>query len=158
MSRVLVCVDLSEVTDAVVEQGALIAGALGAEVRLLHVGPPDPDFVGYDAGPGTVRDDVARTLREEHRALDRLVARFQAAKVVANPLMVLGSTVSTILEQAKNFGADLLVLGSHGHGALFNLVAGSVTQGVLHAATVPVLVVPSPRASRKAAEPLDKRA
>lgn len=147
MSRVLVCVDLSEVTDAVVEQGALIAGALGAEVRLLHVGAPDPDFVGYRAGPDSVRDEVARTLREEHRALDRLVARFQAAKVVAKHLMVQGATVSTILEQAESFGADLLVLGSHGHGALFTLVAGSVTQGVLRAATVPVLVVPSPRKS-----------
>jgi nucleotide-binding universal stress UspA family protein len=147
MSRVLVCVDLSEVTDAVVEQGVMIAGALGAEVRLLHVGAPDPDFVGYAAGPDTVRDDVARTLREEHRALDRLVARFQAASVVAKHLMVQGPTVSTILEQAERFGANLIVLGSHGHGALFTLVAGSVTQGVLHAATVPVLVVPSRRTS-----------
>jgi nucleotide-binding universal stress UspA family protein len=157
MSRVLVCVDLSNVTDAVVEQGALIAGALGAEVRLLHVGAPDPDFVGYGVGPDTVRDGVARTLREEHRALDRLVARFQAANVVVKPLMIQGPTVATILEQAESFGCDLLVLGSHGHGALFSVLAGSVTQGVLHAATVPVLVVPSRRASSEAADTLEKR-
>ena len=133
-------------TDAVVEQGVLLSSALGAEVRLLHVGAPDPDFVGYGVGPGTVRDDAAHALRAEHRALEHLVARFEAAKVVAKPLLVRGPTISTILEQAGRFGADLVVLGSHGHGALFNLVAGSVTQGVLHAATVPVLVVPSRRA------------
>jgi len=140
--HVLVCVDFSTLTDPVVEQAIVIARGLGAEVRLLHVGAPDPDFVGYGAGPATVRDDVARALRHEHRSLDRLIARFDAEKVVAKPLMVQGPTVATILDQADHFAADLLILGSHGHGALFHLLAGSVTQGVLHGAHRPVLVVP----------------
>jgi len=145
--HVLVCVDLSAVTDAVIEQAIVIARALGAEVRLLHVAAPDPDFVGYRAGPATARDAVATTLRHQHRGLDRLVARFEAEKVMVKPLMMQGPTVSTILDQAEHFGADLLILGSHGHGALFHLLAGSVTQGVLHAAHRPVLVVPSRPAS-----------
>jgi nucleotide-binding universal stress UspA family protein len=139
-------VDFSDTTDAVAEQGIVLARALGAEVRLLHVAEPDPDFVGYGVGPDTVRDDVAQTLREEHRALELLAERFKGAGVVALPLMVRGPTVSTILEQSERFGADLLVLGSHGRGALLSLVAGSVAQGVLHATRVPVLIVPSPRA------------
>lgn len=144
MARVLACVDFSDTTDAVVEQCLTLARALGAEVRLLHVGAPDPDFVGYGAGPHSVRDDVAHRLRDEHRDLERLAARFEAAKVTASPLMLRGPTVATILEQAAHFGATLIVIGSHGHGALFNLLAGSVTQGVLHGTHVPVLVVPSP--------------
>jgi nucleotide-binding universal stress UspA family protein len=139
-------VDFSDTTDAVAEQGIVLARALGAEARLLHVGEPDPDFVGYGVGPDTVRDDVAQTLRDEHRALELLAERFKGAGVVALPLMVRGPTVSTILEQSERFGADLLVLGSHGRGALLSLVAGSVAQGVLHATRVPVLIVPSPRA------------
>jgi nucleotide-binding universal stress UspA family protein len=139
-------VDFSDTTDAVAEQGIVLTRALGAEVRLLHVAEPDPDFVGYGVGPDTVRDDVAQTLREEHRALELLAERFKGAGVVALPLMVRGPTVSTILEQSERFGADLLVLGSHGRGALLSLVAGSVAQGVLHATRVPVLIVPSPRA------------
>jgi nucleotide-binding universal stress UspA family protein len=146
VSRVLVCIDFSDTTEAVAEQGIVLARALGAEVRLLHVGEPDPDFVGYGVGPDTVRDDVAHTLREEHQALERLAERFKAAGVAGLPLMVRGPTVSTILEQAERFGADLLVLGSHGRSALMSLVAGSVAQGVLRAARVPVLIVPSPRA------------
>jgi nucleotide-binding universal stress UspA family protein len=145
VSRVLVCVDFSDTTDAVAEQGIRLARALASEVRLLHVGAPDPDFVGYGAGPDTVRDDVAHTLREEHQALEHLAKRFEAAGVVTSPLMVRGPTVSTILEQSERFGADLLVLGSHGRGALLSLMAGSVAQGVLHATRVPVLIVPTPR-------------
>jgi nucleotide-binding universal stress UspA family protein len=145
VSRVLVCVDFSDTTDAVAEQGIKLASAFGAEVRLLHVAAPDPDFVGYAAGPDTVRDDVAHTLREEHQALELLAKRFEAAGIATLPLMVRGPTVSTILEQSDRFDADLLVVGSHGRSALMSLVAGSVAQGVLRSARVPVLIVPSPR-------------
>jgi len=141
--RLLVCVDFSPVTAGVVEQASLLARALGAEVRLLHVGAPDPDFVGYQAGPATVRDGVARALRDEHRALEDLAERLRAAGVDVKPLMVQGPTRDAIVEQARTFRADMIVLGSHGHGALFNLLVGSVAEGVLHAARVPVLVVPS---------------
>ena len=46
-------------------------------------------------------------------------------------------------EMAEAVGADLIVMGSHGHGALFEFLVGSATSGVLRAARVPVVVVPS---------------
>jgi nucleotide-binding universal stress UspA family protein len=143
MKRVLLCVDFSEVTDAVVEQGKIIARLAGAEVRVLHVAAPNPDFVGFEAGPDAVRRQVAKSLRDEHRSLEDLVERLRRANVAAAHLMVHGATVEAILEQADRFEADLIVLGSHGHSALFDLLAGSVTQGVLRKSPVPVLVVPA---------------
>ncbi len=143
MKHILVCVDFSDATDAVAEQGIVMARAQGAEVRLLHVAAPEPDFVGYEAGPPTVRDDVAKGLRDEHRSLAAVAERFSAAGVVVKPLMVQGPTVQTILDHARRFDAGLVVVGSHGHGALFQLLAGSVTEGVLRRSRAPVLVVPS---------------
>ena len=145
MQRILTCVDFSEVTEPVVEQTKIIARSQDATVRLLHVGAPNPDFVGFEAGPDVVRDQVAHALRDEHRQLEELVATLQRESVRATHLMAQGPTVQTILEQARRFQADLIVLGSHGHGALVHLLAGSVTQGVLHGSRVPVLVVPSRR-------------
>jgi nucleotide-binding universal stress UspA family protein len=47
-----------------------------------------------------------------------------------------------ILEQVHTFGADLLVLGSHGHGGFNRLLLGSVTEKVLRRSAIPILVVP----------------
>jgi nucleotide-binding universal stress UspA family protein len=141
--RLLVCVDFSEVTDAVVAQAQSLATLTDATVRVLHVAAPDPDFVGFEAGPDTVRHQVALSLREEHAKLERIAERLRSEGIAATPMMVQGSTVATILAQARRFEADLIVLGSHGHGALFHLIAGSVTEGVLREGGFSVLVVPA---------------
>lgn len=145
IERILVCVDFSEVSDAVVEHAKAVAALAGAEARVLHVAAPNPDFVGFEAGPDTVRNQVAQALRDEHRALEVIAKSFSEANVRAAPLMVQGPTAATILEQIHRFRADLVVLGSHGHGALHHLLAGSVAEEVLRKCPVPVLVVPSRR-------------
>jgi nucleotide-binding universal stress UspA family protein len=144
--RILVAVDFSETTDAVVERASVLARLSDAELRLLHVAAPNPDFVGFEAGPDTVRNHVAEELREEHRALEALAEFLVRSSVRAHPLMVRGPTARTIVEQARRFGADLIVVGSRSHGALRRLLQGSVAEGVLHESAVPVLVVPFPRA------------
>ena len=149
IERILVCVDFSEVTDAVVDQAKAIAALAGAEARVLHVAAPNPDFVGFEAGPKTVRNQVAHTLRDEHRTLEGIARRLAEANVRAAPLMVQGPTAATILEQIHRFRADLVVLGSHGHSALYHVLAGGVAEEVLRKSPVPVLVVPSrPKSSK----------
>lgn len=150
--RILVAVDFSEMTDAVVERASAVAELCGAELRLLHVAAPNPDFVGFEAGPDTVRKHVAEELREEHRALEALAEFVSRSNVRAHPLMVRGPTAKTIVEQARRFGADLVVVGSRTHGALHRLLMGSVAEGVLHESPVPVLVVPARQRESASAE------
>jgi nucleotide-binding universal stress UspA family protein len=145
IDRILVCVDFSEVTDAVVEHAKAIAALAGAEARVLHEAAPNPDFVGFEAGPDSVRRQVAQTLREEHKNLEVIAQRLAEANVRATSIMVQGPTSETILEHTRRFRADLVVLGSHGHGALYHLLAGSVAEEVLRKSSVPVLIVPSAR-------------
>jgi nucleotide-binding universal stress UspA family protein len=47
------------------------------------------------------------------------------------------------LEHVKTGGVDLVVLGSHGHGALAALLLGSVAEGMVRKASVPTLIVPA---------------
>ncbi len=144
MSTLLVPVDFSDVTDRVVEVAARLAAALGSRVRLLHVADPDLDgFFGYEAGPQVVRDQVAAELREEHRALHRFADRLGTQGLEAEALFVQGTTVETILEQADKIDAELIVLGSHGHGALRRALLGSVSEGVMQRGSRPVLIVPA---------------
>lgn len=145
MDTILVPVDFSAVSASAVDLAAALANGLGAKLWLLHVAAPEPDFVGYSAGPDEVRDAIASALREEHRELESLARRAQATGVEVEPLMIQGPTVEAIVDKANDLGADVIVLGSHGRGALMRALLGSVSEGVLRSAGRPVLIVPSPR-------------
>lgn len=55
-----------------------------------------------------------------------------------------GTVVEEVLQAATDISADLIVMGSHGHGSVYNLLVGSVTEGILKAGRLPVLLVPAP--------------
>jgi nucleotide-binding universal stress UspA family protein len=54
-----------------------------------------------------------------------------------------GHAARTIAEVAKEFDADLIVVGTHGYGRIAGLLVGSVTQGLLHEGVCPVLAIPT---------------
>jgi nucleotide-binding universal stress UspA family protein len=56
-----------------------------------------------------------------------------------------GAIADEILNQADTLDADLIVMGAHVHGAMYHLLVGSVTEGVLKRTSRPVLLVPSSR-------------
>jgi nucleotide-binding universal stress UspA family protein len=141
--KVLVAVDLSPASDKVVAAAGRVATQTGAEVYVLHVAEPEPDFVGYEAGPEVVRGQVAREYREEHRGVQKLADGLRADGIEATALLVRGPTVVTTLAQAEKLGAELIVVGSHGHGAIYDVLVGSYSAGVLRGSSVPVLVVPT---------------
>ena len=64
------------------------------------------------------------------------------AGIDAKALLIKGPIVATILQQAKRFDADLLIVGSHGFGAIYDLLVGSASRGILKDTEIPVLVVP----------------
>lgn len=143
MRQLLVPVDFSPVTAAVLDHAARLAKGFGAEVTLLHVAAPEPEFVGYATGPETVRSDVAGVLRKAHRDLQQLAETLRSEGVVAHAVCVQGSTVEMIRERAERSSADLIVIGSHGHGALYRALMGSVSEGVVRGAPCAVLLVPA---------------
>lgn len=140
MKRVIACVDFSQETDAILRCALALAMPVQAEIVVLHVAPPEPDFVGYDPGPESVRDAVAAHLKEEHRRLNELVVAIK--ETPSRALLVVGATAEAIVRHATELDSDFIVLGSHGHGALHHLLVGSVTSGVLSKTTIPVVVVP----------------
>ena len=145
MKTILAAVDFSPVTADVVARSAELARAFGAALWLVHVAAPDPDFVGYDSGPQSVRRTVAAELHETHRRLQEQSAALRADGLECTGLLVQGSTPETIVREAERLQADLVVLGSHGYGALRRALLGSVSEHVLHHAHRPLLILPAPR-------------
>lgn len=140
--RFLVPVDLSDATPHVLAIARRAAQASGSSVVLLHVAAPNPDFVGYEAGPGVVREQVAHEYREQHGVLHSHAEAFRADGIDTTALLIQGQTARCILKEAERVGADLIIMGTHGHGAMFDLIVGSVGHGVLRDTPLPVLLVP----------------
>jgi nucleotide-binding universal stress UspA family protein len=138
----LVALDFTDVTDAQILIVARLA-APNREIYLLHVAEPDPSFVGFDAGPDEVRDQVAREFQQEHERIQAMADRLREAGFDAKALLVQGPTVATILAEAEKLNAEAIVVGSHGHGKLYDFAVGSVSSEVIRKSKVPVLVVPS---------------
>ena len=143
MKTILASIDFSDVTGAVVESAAGIAKAFQASLYLLHVAPPDPDFVGYDPGPQSVRDTVAGKFRKEHQRMQELESDLKRKGLDVHALLVQGPTAEKILQESGRLQAEMIVMGSHGHGALQKLLVGSVAEGVLRKVRCSVLIVPS---------------
>ncbi len=142
--NLVVAVDFSEITRRVLDVVAGLPAARGAQVYLVHAAEPDPDFVGWEAGPDVVRDQVAAMYQREHRQLEELAAGLRAKGLSVTALLIQGPTIEVILDEIERRRADLVVVGTHGHGAAYDLIVGSVSAGVIRKARVPVLVVPLP--------------
>jgi nucleotide-binding universal stress UspA family protein len=141
--RVLVPLDLSFATERVLATATAVARDTRAAVWLLHVAEPDPAFVGYDAGSAAVRDQVAHEYRDEHRRLQEHAQQLRDAGIEATPLLIRGPTADTILGEAAKLEVDLIVMATHGRGAVFDILVGSVSQAVLRRSPIPVLMVPA---------------
>ena len=139
---ILVAVDLSPATVKVVEAAGRVAKLTGATLYILHVAEPEPDFVGYDAGPQGVRTRVANVLRREHRDVQALAESLRNDGLDATALLIQGPTVETTLKEADNLKAELIVVGTHGHGAVYDVLVGSYSAGIIRRSKLPVLVVP----------------
>lgn len=151
--KLLVGIDFSDSMEKVVKKVEEIATALSAQVWLLHTAkaePADlylagqePDSIGLQPDPQLIRDSLAHRFHAEHRQLQEIADRLRKSGLDATALLVEGAAVTTILKEASKLNADMIVVGSHGRGKMHQLLLGSVSEGVLHKAECPVLVVPT---------------
>ena len=77
--------------------------------------------------------------------MDALLATARADVPTAGSEIVEGSPIHALLEFVEKTSADLVIIGSHGHGVIASLLLGSVAEGMVRKAAVPTLVVPAIR-------------
>ena len=143
--KLLTAVDFSPQTGRVLDAARHLATALQAELWLVHAAAPEPVVRGYGAGARQDRKQTAREYREEHRLIQEAAADAREAGIKATGLLVQGPPAKMILKEAADLDADMIVVGSHGFGAVLGLLLGSVSKTVLRKADCPVLVVPADR-------------
>ncbi len=134
--KVLLAVDGSIQSDAAVDEVAVRTWPRESTIRVVSVVETLPfSFFGL---PAAYLQDLVRPIESHAQtavdaATQKLVKTFGASVDVFGDVLK-GSPKRVIVEEADRWGADLIVVGSHGHGALEGFLLGSVSQSVaLHA-------------------------
>lgn len=141
--KLLVAIDFSPVTDEIVRYVREMGIKTKPKIWVIHVVQPEPDFVGYEVGPQTERDFIAKKFHEKHIKLQEVAKTMTDDSFPVIPLLLQGPTIKTILEEAERLEANMIVAGSHGHGMMYNILVGSVSNGLLKNSPIPLLIVPA---------------
>jgi nucleotide-binding universal stress UspA family protein len=155
MKTILAPIDFSPATRDVVQTAVQLAQPLGAHVVLLHSLQPPMITTDYGIGLEILQETLAINEKAAIRQLNHLKTVLTAKGIVADTVLVNGFAATHIVEQAVNLKADYLILGSHGHTALYDLLVGSTTHAVLKKSPCPVIVVPPTHVVKK--KPAKKR-
>lgn len=152
MKTILAPIDFSGVSEAVVHQAATLARALHGRVVLLTVIQPPIITSEYAPMMENLAEITAAGEKAAARKMAEIEKRLQEDLIPAETVQVNGAPVAHIVEQAAKLAADYIVMGSHGHTAVYDLLVGSTTHGVLMRARCPLVIVPP-----KDAKPAKKR-
>ena len=146
IKEILVATDFGAAADNALRYGEALAREFGARLHVLHAIPnvyaTSMDGYGYAAIPAQVQEALEtaarRHLRERVSDEDRQDLRAKVAVVVHN------SPAVAIADYAKQQAIDLIVLGTHGRGAVAHMLLGNVAERVVRIAPCPVLTVRDP--------------
>lgn len=141
--RILVPVDYSSCSWEVAEKAAQLGARLGASITLLHVAElPRGVLASTVVHPGARALTSGDYVRQDAvTRLAPLLAAVQQHGVEVDAVVELGPVVPTILAAAETQRADMIVMGTHGREGLARMMLGSVAEGVVHQAHVPVMLI-----------------
>jgi nucleotide-binding universal stress UspA family protein len=142
MKQILIATDGSPSAQEAVDVGLELAKEQGADVTFVHVAPADEVRGGRGGGHALTHKEE---INESETALRGAAEAADAAGVSYALERFSGETVETIVALADTKNADLIVLGSRGRNMVASALLGSVSHGVLHSASRPVLIVKTAR-------------
>jgi nucleotide-binding universal stress UspA family protein len=139
MKRILVPIDGSKHADLAIEKAREFAEVFGSTVVLLHVNDFNQHMFNYNAGVEQnfieLFDQVSANILEVGKEkLSSLGSRVETVKLE-------GSVASSIIEYANKNDFDMVIVGSHGKGAIHDFLMGGVAHKIILHVNKPVLVV-----------------
>ena len=140
--KYLIAIDFSESMKKIIESAKLCIRD-NDQVILLHVAEPDPDFVGYEADTKQMRDIEAKRYYKEKCDLETIKEDLSKEGINSKALLIQGAIIDTILKEAEKLAIDVIIIGSHGKNFMQRTLLGSSSTGIIHKATLPVLIVPT---------------
>ena len=145
IEKLLCPTDFSELSIGAMEYAGLLAEKFGASLHVLHVVDQAYQYwmaMGPESIPaGPSAEEMTSTAKKQ---MAEFVRQHVPASLKATTEVVSGRPFMEIIRIAKERAVDLIVIGTHGHGALSQILLGSVANKVVHKAPCPVLSVREP--------------
>ena len=138
--RALVPLDGSMIAESIVPFILEIAGPLDMEVALLRIVVPPPPIV-VEGSTHVVVEDVEKMRADAEEYLAPIAAALRARGVRVTSHVRFGEAVGEILSGARETGADMIAITTHGRGGLGRLLFGSIAEAVLRQAEIPVFLM-----------------
>jgi nucleotide-binding universal stress UspA family protein len=143
--NLLVPIDFSEHSKKTIEYATQLAALSHGSIKILHVLQMPENLAAFYEGiyieQEVINTHVERVKRKANDQLSLVTEQILAKGLNAQPALRVGNPYEEIVSAAKEMGADLIVIGSHGHGGLGRLLLGSTAERVLQYAPCAVLVV-----------------
>ncbi len=137
--EIVVPVDFSDCSRAALARASSLAERCGAHLHLLHGVPPTPYPAPVEFGiPTSVTEEIVSGARAK---LAEWARELESSGRTVSQETALRAPVDAIVDSARARGADLIVMGTHGHTGVKHLLLGSVAERTLRTAPCPVLTV-----------------
>jgi len=139
-TKLVVALDGSECADHALELALTLAKAGGGKLAICSVADPAPLYGSLE--PAAMAEHALLEInRNAERIVDEGTAKAAAVGVAAQGKVLEGEPVREIVKHAAAEHADAIVIGTHGRSGLTRLLMGSIAEGVLRSASMPVLTV-----------------
>ena len=143
--RIAVAIDGSKTSDTALNEAINLAVELGSTLLLLHVCEELPILWEPDGMSVVPIQDIIKVIEDAGNALLKKCKEQVANRGIAVEAKLVetvgGHIGSVISDETKKWNADLLVVGTHGRKGFQHLLMGSVAEGVIRTASIPVLMV-----------------
>ncbi len=141
----VVAIDFSPVSNQVLKTARSLAEALGAKIVLVHANPPTFVTGEQIVDPAVIVQASQEAEKSANKRLAKEEKSLLARGIETEARMLTERAPDSVLRVAEETNADFIIMGSHGHTALYDLLVGSTTTAVLRKASCPVIVVPAER-------------
>jgi len=143
LKKILIAVDNSTSAEKAAKVGYEVAKNFGAEVALVNVIEPVPANINPDMTLAPVFLETYDNTEENSNLLLKEMEEKYGMGIPTTYFSVMDSAVHGIIQQAREWGTNLIVIGTYSHTGLYHFLMGSVAETVARKSVCPVLIVPN---------------
>jgi len=134
--KILVALENSRTDEAILAHIEPLARLMGSELVLVHVAD---GWVARNLNQLNLAE--SQEMRDDRAYLERVRSRFVDSGIPAQAVLLVGEPADAIVRLARENGADLIAMSTHGHRFLGDLIYGSTASRVRHTVQIPVLLL-----------------